>query len=476
MKWIRKMNNIDSLQSRLFEELHDDGLFERARRYGTDYLSAIFQRNVYPEDAALNDLDVFDEDLPTDFTPARDILEQLNRYGAPATVAQVGGRYFGFVNGGVVPAGLAARVLADFWDQNTAMQVISPIAAKLESVVEVWLRQLLGLPDETAAGFVSGTFLATFAGLAAARFRILERKGWNVNERGLRGALRIRIVAGSEAHSTVHKALGLLGLGTENVEWVAADDQGRMIPDELPELDDSTILILQAGNVNTGAFDPFETLCTRARAAGAWVHIDGAFGLWAGATPQFQHLTRGMELATSWSVDGHKTLNTPYDCGIVLCADPGALTAALHSSGAYFVTGAGRDGMFYTPEMSRRARIVELWATMRSLGTEGIDALIGGLHERARQFADELRAAGFEVLNDIHFNQVLVRCGDDESTRALLERVQTARVCWCGGSQWDGKAVIRVSVCSWATTAEDVTRSVLSFAQARQAIDDAAAR
>ncbi len=309
-------------------------------------------------------------------------------------MAQTGGRYFGFVNGGVIPVALAARWLSDFWDQNTALYVISPIAAKLEEVAQSWLRELFGLPERTVAGFVSGSSLAIFCALAAARYRVFQNNGWDINKKGFGGAPRVRIVAGRQAHGTVVKAIALLGFGIDSIEWVDVDDQGRIIPSALPELDASTILILQAGNVSSGAFDPFEDICEKANQARAWVHIDGAFGLWAAASRRLQHLTKGMAKADSFSVDGHKTLNAPYDSGIVLCRDKAALTHALHASGSYIAYSENRDGMLYTPEMSRRARAVELWAALKYLGKEGLDELVYGLHRRAVQMARELAAEG----------------------------------------------------------------------------------
>jgi glutamate/tyrosine decarboxylase-like PLP-dependent enzyme len=459
------------IQDILFKEIKNKEIFNLAKEYGVDYLEKVFNRNVFPEKDALERLSVFDEELSNDFTPSQKILTQLNCYGSPATVAQLGGRYFGFVNGSVVPAGLASRLMTDFWDQNTAMQILSPISSKLEIVVQKWLRQILNLPDKTVAGFVSGTSMATFCGLAAARYRILKRKGWDINEKGLFGAPKIRVIAGEHVHSTVLKAIGLLGFGKENIEWVDSDYQGRIIVEKLPILDDNTILLLQAGNVNTGSYDNFSSLCGKANLANAWVHIDGAFGLWVGAVEKLKHLTAGMEKANSWGVDGHKTLNTPYDNGIILCQDEEALVSALHMSGAYIVLGEDRDGMFYTPEMSRRARIIELWATLKSLGRTGINEMIYGLHQRAKQFSEELKAEGFEIMNDVCFNQVLVHYKNSEITVKILKQIQDLRICWCGGSKWDEKDVIRISVCSWATTKEDVHISVKSFVQAREIIE-----
>ncbi|MBN1379580.1 MAG: aspartate aminotransferase family protein [Gammaproteobacteria bacterium] len=455
------------LQQKLFHEMEQKDIFRQVQQYAFDYLDNVPGRNVYPTSAAIADLDKFVGEMPESTGNAAEVLEQLNEYGAPASVATTGGRYFGFVNGGVLPASLAARCLADFWDQNTALYVMSPIAAKLEEVCESWLRELLGLPGKVVAGFVSGTSLAIFCGLAAARYRIFKSADWDINKMGFYGAPKIRVVAGRQAHGTVIKAITLLGFGVDNIEWIATDEQGRMIPSEIPELDENTILILQAGNVSSGAFDAFDEICAKANTANAWVHIDGAFGLWAAASGRLKHLTKGMEKANSFSVDGHKTLNTPYDGGIVLCNDKEALTCALHASGSYIAYGDDRDGMLYTPEMSRRARAIELWAALKYLGKEGVDELVYGLHQRAVQIAQELKGEGFQILNDIVFNQVLVACESDEITNRTMQFIQKSGECWVGGASWNGKAVIRISVCSWATTEKDVTRSVKAFVAAR---------
>lgn len=460
-----------TLHEQMAREMSEKKIFDQARDYAYAYASRSSGRNVYPTQEALDNLRVFDESLPSSASDASHVLAMLHQYGSPATVSQIGGRYFGLVNGGVIPAGLAAKWLNDFWDQNTPLYVTSPLVSMLETVVEKWLRQLFGLPDETVAGFVSGTSMAIMCGLAAARFSIYQRLGWDINENGLIGAPRIRIVTGRHAHGTVLKAIALLGLGKSMIEWVDTDDQGSIIPALIPELDSKTIVILQAGNVNSGSFDAFDEICEKANRAGAWVHIDGAFGLWAACSRSLCYLTKGMNLADSWSVDGHKTLNTPYDCGIVLCKDKDALISALQASGWYIVYSDKRDGMLYTPEMSRRARAVELWATLRYLGKDGVDSLVSGLHARAVQFAGEIQAAGFQVMNKVSFNQVLVACSNDEDTAKVMERVQELRECWCGGSVWMGRRVIRISVCSWATTADDITRSVASFVKAAQQLN-----
>jgi len=459
------------IQEELFSDLGEGEIFDRAGEYGKQYLKDALTRPVFPESESIKKLSAFEEALPDGFTPAREVLNILHDYGSPATVAQFGGRYFGFVNGSMVPAGLASRILADFWDQNAAMEVTSPVTSKLESVVQNWLIDLFHLPEKTVAGFVSGTSMATFSGLAAARYRILQNKAWDVNKKGLFGAPPVRIVLGEHAHSTVLKAIGLLGFGKDNIEWVETDSQGRIITEKVPDLDGNTILVLQAGNVNTGSFDDFVSLCSKAERAGAWVHIDGAFGLWAMASAELSQLCSGIERADSWSVDGHKTLNTPYDNGIILCRDEEALVSALHMNAAYIITGEGRDGMLYTPEMSRRSRIVELWAVMKSLGRKGIDEMILNMHKRAVQLAEGLKREGFLVLNELCFNQVLVHFKDSSQTRKLLKGVQKLNVCWCGGSEWAGKDVIRISVCSWSTTEKDIEISLQSFIDAKTALN-----
>jgi len=459
------MNN--STQNQMFLEIKNKEIFKQALQYSFEYLENIFDRNVYPTDEALNDLSKLNEDFPEQSTPAKKVLEQLNQYGSPATTATMGGRYFGFVCGSALPIGLAAKNLATFWDQSPTMNVLSPIGSQLESVVERWLIQIFNLPKETCAGFVSGTSMANLCGIAAARCRILKRNNWDINKKGLYNAPKIRIVTGRHAHSTVLKSIGILGLGHDNIEWVDVDEQGRIIPELIPELDENTLLILQAGNVNSGSFDDFQTICKKANNANAWVHIDGAFGLWAGAVDKLKHLTEGIELADSWAVDGHKTLNTPYDNGIVLCKDKEALAAALHMSGSYIIRSEQRDGMLYTPEMSRRARIVELWAIMKYLGKTGIDNMVFTMYQRAQQFANEVsQVKGFHVENDVEFNQIIVRCENDDLTESVMTNIQNLRDCWLGGSVWHNKKVMRVSICSWATTENDISISINSFKKA----------
>ena len=445
-----------------------NALFEQVKSYAFDYMDNAYERAVFPTDDAINRLDVFDEPLPEKPCDPSEILRLLHEYGSPATVAQTGGRYFGFVNGNAIPAAVAAKWLSDVWDQNSALYVMSPIVSQLEEICEKWLIDLLKLPTETVAGFVSGTSVATICGLAAGRNEILNHLDWNVNVKGLFSAPKVRVVLGEQAHSSIFKALSLLGFGEEHVELVPVDAQGRLVVDRMPELDDRTIVIVQAGNVNSGAFDPIDEICNRALQAGAWVHVDGAFGLWSAASSRKKHLIQGIEKANSWSVDAHKTLNAPYDCGIILCKNREALATAMQAKGSYIQYSEKRDGMLYTPEMSRRARTVELWATLKSLGKNGVAELVEGLCDRALQFAAQLREQRFNILNDVVFNQVLVSCETLEQTNKTLENIQKSGECWCGGAVWDGEPVIRISLCSWATTTEDIDRSVAAFVKARE--------
>ncbi|MDE2856496.1 MAG: aminotransferase class V-fold PLP-dependent enzyme [Chloroflexota bacterium] len=458
---------MSELLTRLQNESKDKAIYRQALDHALAYLDSLKDRPAFPTAHALEALQSLDEGLPAGPCETGVILQQLHEIGAPAAVAQGGGRYFGFVNGGVIPAALAARLLADVWDQNAALGIMSPIAAKLEAICETWLVDLLDLPKGSAAGFVSGTSTASLCGLLAGRNAILSRQGWDVAERGLFGAPPIRLIMSEAAHGSVYKALTILGIGQAQIELAATDDQGRFDTRQLPQLDKTALLILQAGNVNSGAFDDFATICAAAKRAEAWVHVDGAFGLWARACRATARLSAGIELADSWSVDAHKTLNSPYDCGIVFCKDRLTLLEALQASGSYLHFSEARDGMLYTPEMSRRARGIELWALLKALGRAGVDELVAQLCARARQFADELARRKFRVLNDVVFNQVLVACESAELTRETLRALQASGECWCGGSEWRGEPVIRISVCSWATTEADVRRSVTAFAAAR---------
>ena len=441
---------------------------ERATRY----LETLESRKVAPTPEALQQLSRLDEPFPENPTDAEAVISLLDEVGSPATVASAGPRFFGFVVGGSLPAALAANWLAGAWDQNAGLAVLSPIAAKLEEVAMRWLIDILQLPAECGAGFVTCATQANFSGLAAARHAVLARQGWNVETQGLFGAPPITVVVGEEVHVSVLKALTLLGMGRERVVSVPVDGQGRMRADSLPPLDSNTIVCIQAGNVNTGAVDPASEIISQAKAAGAWVHVDGAFGLWAAASPERAHLVKDMGNADSWAIDAHKWLNVPYDSGIVFVRDPQHLYAAMAVTAAYLVQGETRNPTNFTPDFSRRARGVEVWAALRSLGREGLADLVERTCGHAFRFAEGLRNAGYEVLNEVVLNQVLVSFGDDESTRRVIAGLQQDGTCWCGGTVWQGKTAMRISVSSWATTHEDVEQSLEAMIRIAAQVQD----
>lgn len=461
-----------NLQQKMFQERQDKTIFHQASDYAFNYMDNIENVDVFPSGKSLELLNFFDETLPENTGSATSILKQLHDYGEPNTIAQIGGKYFGFVNGNAVPVSLGVKWLSDVWDQCGGLYLTSPINAKLETVCEKWLKDIFDLPEETVAGFVSGTSMANLCALAAARYQLLKNQGWDVNENGLNGAPPIRIIAHEQVHASIKKTLAMLGFGKKNLEWIPSDHQGRIIVEKLPKLDNTCLVLLQAGNVNTGAYDDFDTVCDLANAAGSWVHIDGAFGLWARAVKALKYLTKGMEKASSWAVDGHKTLNTPYDSGIVLCKHPDALVSALQATGEYLIYSEQRDPLFYTPEMSKRSRAIELWATMKYLGKNGINEMIYTFNQRAKQLAKGLQELNFELLNEVVFNQVLVRFKDEKSTKQIVEFIQKSGEAWLGGTTWEGKAAIRISICSWATTEQDVEDTIALFGKASSSIEE----
>jgi len=405
-------------------------------------------------------LDAFLEPLPPGPTSARDVVAMLDEFGSPATMGIAGPRFFGFVIGGALPAALGANWLASAWDQNAGLFLATPIAALLEEVSLRWLLDALSLPAGCGGAFVTGATVANFTALAAARHTVLQRAGWDVEARGLFGAPPIQVVVGEEAHPSLFKSLGMLGLGRERVVRVPVDRQGRMIADAIPQLHAPAIVCVQSGNVNTGAFDPAIEICARAREAGAWVHVDGAFGLWAAASPRYAHLAAGVAEADSWATDAHKWLNVPYDSGLAFVSDPEMLRGALSLTAAYLPQGEHREPSQYVPELSRRARGIEIWAVMKSLGRSGLAELIERCCACARRFAEGLSAAGFEILNDVVLNQVLVSFGEPELTQRVIAGIQEDGACWCGGTVWQGRTAMRISVSSWATTETDVDRSL----------------
>ena len=436
-------------------------LLHEAAQRAARYLAELQERAVAPSARAIDDLRRLEEPLPEDPSDPQDTLALLDEVGSPASMGMAGPRFFGFVIGGALPAALAANWLASAWDQNTAYHEPTPGTATVESVARRWLLDVLHLPPESATGFVTGATVANFTALAAARGAVLKRAGWNVEADGLFGAPPITVIIGNEAHPTLLKSLGMLGLGRQRVVRVPVDDQGRMRADALPPIDGPTIVCTQAGNVNTGAFDPFEAICRVAHEAGAWVHVDGAFGLWAAASPSRAHLVSGADRADSWATDAHKWLNVPYDSGVAIVRDAAALKAAMAITAEYLPADTGiRNPSDFTPELSRRARGVEVWAALRHLGRSGVAEMIDRCCRHATHFADGLRAAGYDILNDVALNQVLVSFGDAETNRRVIQAIQHDGTCWCGGTEWQGKNAMRISVSSWATTTEDVDRSL----------------
>ncbi len=410
--------------------------------------------------------------MPDGPSEAREVIATLAEIAEPGLVATGSGRFFGFVFGGATPTALAADWLTSTWDQNSGLYATSPTASVTEEVAAAWLLDLLGLPASASVGFVTGTQMATFTCLAAARHEMLRRAGWDVEKRGLSGAPPIRVLAGADRHDTIDRALRYLGIGTDALRSVAVDAQGRMTLDGLTAaLDeaagDPVIVCTGVGNINSGAFDPMGAICDAAHRAGAWVHVDGAFGLWAAASPALRPLVDGVERADSWATDAHKWLNVPYDSGIAVCANPAAHRAAMGVRAAYLIHAEGDeyDQVDYVPEFSRRARGIPVYAALRALGRSGVAELVESSCELARRFADRLGAAeGVTVLNDVVLNQVLVRFdGDDARTRRIVERVRHEGTCFLTGTTWHGRAAMRVSVTNWSTDEADVDRSVAAI-------------
>jgi glutamate/tyrosine decarboxylase-like PLP-dependent enzyme len=432
---------------------------ERAARY----LEGIQERRVSPSADAVRDLARFHEPLPEGPAAPEEVIRLLDEVGSPATVGVAGPRFFGFVIGGSLPAALGANWLASAWDQNAGLFAATPVSAVLEEVSLGWLLEALALPPECGGAFVTGATVANFTALAAARHAVLARVGWNAEARGLFGAPEIQVVVSQETHPSVIKSLGMLGMGRERVVKVPVDAQGRMRAEAFPELQGPAIVCVQMGNVNTGAFDPVEEICRRAHASGAWVHVDGAFGLWAAASPRYAHLARGAANADSWATDAHKWLNVPYDSGLAFVRDATHLRGAMSLTAAYLPQGEHREPSQYVPELSRRARGVDIWAALKSLGRGGLAELIDRNCRCARRFADGLAAAGYEILNDVVLNQVLVSFGTPEETGRVIAGLQRDGTCWCGPTLWQGRTAMRISVSSWATTEADVNRSLAAI-------------
>ena len=433
------------------------------------YLEHVADRPVAAPEDALDALAQFDIPLPETPNTPRSTIELLHNVGSPATTATAGGRFFGLVVGGTLPAALGARVLASSWDQVVLNDATSPVGVKLEQIASRWLLDIFGLPEQASVGFTTGASVANFTCLAAARHALLSRAGWDVEKRGLYDAPKLRVVASEEIHITVLKALSLLGFGHDDVEKVRCDHNGAIDLSALPDLDSKTLVLTQAGNVNSGASDPIAAIAEKAAQVGAWVHVDGAFGLWAAASPRTRGQLDGYEAADSWVVDGHKWLNTPYDCGLAICKHPTAVHAPMATQAPYLKEGSMAAPKDMVPEFSRSARGVEVWAALHSLGRAGVADLIDRCCDHAQAFAVGLRSLGFEILNDVILNQVVATLiGQEHLAARIAEHVQQSGNAWFGPTVWQGRQAIRISVSSWVTSKADVQ---LTLAAIQKAVD-----
>ena len=445
-------------------------LLRRTAEIAADYVESLDERPVFPDVTPEQLREVLGGQLPEEPLDPGQVVVELAEHAEPGVVATGSGRYFGFVIGGGLPAALAADWLTSAWDQNAGLYAGGPSASIVEQVTRDWLLELLGLPGEASIGFVTGTQVAHVTGLAAARWHVLDDADWDVGREGLAGGPRVRVLVGENRHVTVDRALRLLGLGTP--ETVAADDQGRMrvdaLADALEGASGPTIVCSQAGEVNTGAFDPLPEIAAACRDARAWLHVDGAFGIWAAVSPRFRHLVAGVELADSWTTDAHKWLNVPYDSGIVMCAHPESHRNAMTVSASYLIMDEGarrvRDEMDWVPEFSRRARGFAVYAALRSLGRRGVQDLVERCCDAAARFARRIAELdGVEVLNEVVLNQVLFRFESDERTDEVLRQVQESGRVWLSGTTWDGRKAIRVSVSNWQTGDEEIDLAVDLF-------------
>jgi glutamate/tyrosine decarboxylase-like PLP-dependent enzyme len=439
--------------------LYSAAISEAAKK-AIEYIETLDDRSVFPEAIHLEQAKELGGKMPKFGTPPVEVISTLHKLGSPATVANMSGRYFGMVVGGSTPASVGASVLSSAWDQVAVSSMSSPIACQLESIASSWLLDLLSLPSQSSVGFTTGTTQANLICLAAAREHQYAAMGIDVSNCGIAGAQPLKIVLSEQAHITLKKSLRILGFGEQQVLTVPADEQGRINSSALPELDKSTILCLQAGNVNTGAFDNFEAITEIARPAGTWVHVDGAFGLWARASNKLKYLAKGASKANSWAVDCHKWLNTPYDCGLAICDTPTSVERVMHTQESYIPSTNAPQPKDFLLEFSRRARGVEVWATLSELGSEGVSELIERCCNHAKRTAIALRKLGFTVLNSVEINQVLARIGNDRDTARLVERVQQSGAFWFGTTQWHGHLAFRISFSSWATSDSDVDRLI----------------
>ncbi|WP_394693573.1 pyridoxal phosphate-dependent decarboxylase family protein [Hyphobacterium sp.] len=437
-----------------------NSVFEAAYFASREYRTQLEDRPVMPRHEDLIRLRHLHEPLPGEGTDETAVIEKLHEIGSPNTVASTGGRFFGFVVGGALPVSVAANWLSSTWDQNAGSWLLSPIAGELEVIAGGWLLELLDLPRDAAFGFVTGATMATFSSVAAARSSLLKRQGYDIKKLGLVDTPRLRVVMSEEIHPTNIASLGYAGIGTDQIEYCPVDDQGRIIPDQMPELDSLTIVMLQAGNINSGSFDDFKTVCAIAKEAGAWVHVDGAFGLWARTSQSKAHLTDGIEMADSWSVDGHKWPNLTQDSAVYFCRDKDAVHDVFGVDATYLMKDANRQPNNYTPELSRRARGIEFWAVLKTLGASGVASIIDRCCDHAQLIAQGLESAGYKILNDVVLNQI-VFVGDDEAhTRRALKFIQDSGRLWLGPTTWKNHHAMRISVSSAATTGDEVLECI----------------
>jgi glutamate/tyrosine decarboxylase-like PLP-dependent enzyme len=448
----------------------DPDALDAAAAAALAYVRSVDDRRVFPDEAALAALDAFDEPMPQQGRGVAETLSLLDRIGGPATVASTGPSYFGFVTGGTHPAALGAAWLADAWDQNAALPVMSPLAARVGEVVRGWLVDVRGLPAGAGVAFVTGATVANASCLAAARDALLAEQGWDAPNDGLLGAPPVQVVVGERVHSTVSKSLSLVGLGRTRVHVVPADDQGRMRAELLPDVPGPVLVCAQAGEVNTGAFDPFDQVADWVAERGGWLHVDGAFGLWAAADPGRAELVRGLQRADSWATDGHKWLNVTYDSGIAFVRRPDDLRRTFAATAAYLPPSDVFEAMHHTPQSSQRARQLEVWAVLRALGRDGVARLVADTCDVARAMAERLREAGFDVLNDVVLNQVLVRYADGPTTERLMAALQADGRVWCGSTQWGGQTAMRISVSSWKTDRAAGDRAAEAIAEVAAAL------
>lgn len=435
--------------------LHD------AYEYALEYLSNLADRRVYPDEQMLEELKRLDLPLSESPNDSAEILKLLHEVGLKTTVTSPGGRYFGFVMGATLPQTIASSWLTSTWDQNAALFDTSPLAAYTEEISLRWLAELFGLPKNCGGAFVTGATLAAFTSLATARNHLLKQQGWDVQKQGLFEAPNLNVIVSEEIHITNLKAISLLGLGSERLAKIPTDSQGRMLVNKIPDITGPTIICLQAGDLNSGCFDKFDEIIDKVSSDNTWVHVDAAFGMWALVSEKFKHLAHGIQGADSWSVDAHKWLNVPYDSGIALVKNSEALRSAMSFGASYLTPAPGkRRPTDYSPGLSSRARGIDIWMALATLGKSGIAEIIENCCSNAEYAATELSKAGFEILNDVVLNQVLVSFGDDARTDEVIKKIQQDGTCWCGGTTWKGRRAMRISVSSWATTKEDMRLSV----------------